>query len=381
MHIGYDAKRLFHNYTGLGNYSRTLLRSLATFYPEQAYFLYSPSSRVNSETQYFMSDPAFSVRTPRGPFKAWWRRIGVKRQLKRDRIALYHGLSHEIPFGLKQEGIKSIVTIHDLIFLRYPEQYRWADRQIYSFKFRHACRHADAIVAISESTKKDIIHYFGIPPEKIHVIYQSGHERFLERQTPQWLEQIRLRYQLPARFLLYVGSVIERKNLLQIVKALAMMPASDRLPLVIVGRGKAYLQQVIEYARSVRLDSLLYFPDPSHEDLPAIYQLADMLIYPSFCEGFGIPVLEALWSYTPVITSNISSLPEAAGPHACLVDPASPEQIAEGIFRILSDEAYRQYITDEGYAYSRRFLPEVTAPQMMSLYEGICEPGLEGLAF
>ncbi len=372
MNIGFDAKRLFNNYTGLGNYSRTLLRNLATHYPEQACFLYTPRVKSNSETQYFLHDPAFSVRTPQGPFKAWWRRIGVSRQLRRDHISLYHGLSHEIPFGLRKLGIKSVVTIHDLIFLRYPEQYRWVDRQIYSFKFRHACRNADAIVAISESTRRDIIHYFDIAPEKIHVIYQSGHERFLQRQTPQWLEQIRLRYQLPPQFLLYVGSVIERKNLLQVVKAMALIPAADRRPLVVVGRGKDYLRQVLDYVRRQRLDNWIHLADPSHEDLPAVYQLAEMLIYPSYCEGFGIPVLEAQWSYTPVITSNVSSLPEAAGPHACLVDPGSAEQIADGITRILGDDAYRKYITDEGYTYSRRFLPEVTAPQMMALYESVC---------
>ena len=179
LRIGYDAKRLFNNFTGLGNYSRTLLANLAEYYPDNAYFLYSPKIAKNDETHFFLNSALFNVQLPkRGP-GAYWRSVGIKRDLLKHKIQLFHGLSHEIPLGLEKANIRSIVTIHDLIFERFPEHYPFIDRKIYSLKFRYACRHADHIVAISENTKQDIIEFYDIPPEKISVIYQSCHERYM----------------------------------------------------------------------------------------------------------------------------------------------------------------------------------------------------------
>lgn len=375
LRIGYDAKRLFNNFTGLGNYSRTLLANLAEYYPDNAYFLYSPKIAKNDETHFFLNSALFNVQLPkRGP-GAYWRSVGIKRDLLKHKIQLFHGLSHEIPLGLEKANIRSIVTIHDLIFERFPEHYPFIDRKIYSLKFRYACRHADHIVAISENTKQDVIEFYDIPAEKISVIYQSCHERYMVEKSRKTFEGLRRRYRLPEKYLLTVGSITERKNLLGIIRALEQLPESCRLPLVVVGQGSRHRAKVQAFVQKNRLEHLVHFADVSFDDLPAVYQKASVFLYPSFYEGFGIPILEALFSKTPVITSNVSSLPEAGGPGAHLVDPRRPEEIAAGIERVLSDEAYRKELIEKGHAYAQQFRGEPLAHKMMELYKKVVGGG------
>jgi glycosyltransferase involved in cell wall biosynthesis len=372
--LGYDAKRLFNNFTGLGNYSRTLLRNLASMYPENGYFLYTPKIRRNDQTAGFLDNPCFSVRTPHNKtVSAFWRTFGMRKDLRRDRIRLFHGLSHEIPPGLKAADIKSVVTIHDLLFRRFPAQYPWIDRQIYDLKFSYACRHADRIVAISESAKRDVMEFYGIDPSKIVVVYQSCHERYQEEKPAKDMETVRERYGLPEDYLLYVGTIIERKNLLGIVQALDRLPPDLRLPLAVVGSGKEYEQKVRAYIRQNGLEKWVHFIAPSQDDMPALYQMAQIFLYPSFGEGFGIPVIEALFSGTPVISSNLSSLPEAAGLGSWLVDPARPEEIAEGIQKILTDPELRTRMVENGLEHARKFRPEKVTREMMGVYWEVLE--------
>lgn len=371
--IGYDAKRLFNNFTGLGNYSRTLLRNLATYYPDEEYFLFTPNVQRTDQTKYFLDSPMYSVQQPTQLRRLLWRSWGMTHDLRRHKIDLFHGLSHEIPFSLANSGIPSVVTIHDLIFQHYPEQYRWTDRLIYDYKFRYACDHADHIVAISESTKQDIMQFYGTPEDKITVVYQSCHEGFMTQTTAKAQARVLEKYQLPDTYLLYVGSLITRKNLLGIIEALHRLPADLRLPLVIVGNGDAYKQRVVDLATRYQLQHLLHFIRPAFSDLPALYQHAQIFLLPAFYEGFGIPVLEALFSETPVITSNVSSLPEAAGPDAALVDPHSPDAIADAITTLLTDTERRAAQVAAGYAYAQRFNGETLTDQMMDIYQRVLE--------
>jgi glycosyltransferase involved in cell wall biosynthesis len=366
--IGFDAKRLFNNFTGLGNYSRTLLKNLAEYYPDNAYFLYTPQVQRNSETQFFLNSPLYNVREPHTGQRLLWRSRRILGALRSDRINLYHGLSHEIPLGMPRAGIPGIVTIHDLIFKHYPEQYSLIDRQVYDFKFRYACRHADHIIAISESTKQDIMSFYDIPEDKITVIYQSCHERFNQERSQKTIEAVLHKYDLPADYFLFVGSLIPRKNLLGIVQALERLPADLQLPLVIVGQGGHYKNKVVQYAKARGLSHLLRFIQPDFTDMPALYQQADVFLYPSLYEGFGIPILEALFSETPVITSSVSSLPEAAGDGALLVDPHSPEAIARAMEQLLTDEALRTEKVRRGLAHAQQFLGEPLTHQLMNLY-------------
>lgn len=371
MNLGFDAKRIFHNFTGLGNYGRTLLHDMQQVFPAQSYHLFTPRIGSHPRAQAFADAARFQVHTPTGN-RLLWRSWGIKRDLKAARIDLYHGLSHELPLGIHRTGIRSVVTIHDLIFLHYPGQYKWWDRQVYGAKFRYACTHADRIIAISESTKRDMVAAYRIDPEKIQVIYQACDPIFQQQLSPAERRQVLAPYDLPQTYLLYVGSLIERKGLLQIVQALQMLPPAEDLPLVVVGRGKAYQQKVEAYLRQHQLTNRVLFRQSiPFSAFPALYQQASALVYPSLYEGFGIPVIEALWSQTPVITSDRSALPEAGGPDSWYVNPEEAESIAAAISSVLGDSAERERRVAVGAAYVQRFRGDALAHEMMQMYESL----------
>jgi glycosyltransferase involved in cell wall biosynthesis len=382
MNIGFDAKRAYHNGTGLGHYSRSLLQSLSSYYQEHEYYLFNPRLPSSFEIK---GDHIHEV-LPRGffnrIFSSAWRSSWVKKDLQRLGIRLYHGLSHEIPIGIQNTGIRSVVTMHDLIHERYPDQYNAIDVKIYSKKFRYACQHADRIIAISEQTKKDIIEFYGTPAEKISVCYQSCNPAFGMTVSEAEKKRVREQYGLPEHFFLSVGSIIERKNLLNISKAILMLKDEMKVPLVVIGEGGKYRQQVKDFIKQNGLEHQVIFLSEhpvaknapsfrSAADFPAIYQSAIAMIYPSFFEGFGIPVLEALWSKLPVITSNLSCLPEAGGEGAFYVDPASSEEIAAAMRKIYSDKALASSMIEKGWQHAQNFTPQKHAESVMNVYKSV----------
>lgn len=369
MRIGFDAKRLFHNFTGLGNYSRTLVSNLAHQFPNNEYFLFTPSTRMSPRTAPFLSHPRMHIIQPAG-FNPLWRSWRMKNQIARENIDVFHGLSHELPFQFEKKGIPSVVTIHDLIFKEYPEQYSWLDVQVYNTKFEYACRNATKIVAISEHTKLNIIKYYKIDESKIVTIYQTCDPSFYKPASQQHKEEVINKYDLPSDFLLYVGSLIERKRLLSIVQALATFPADNRPPLVVIGKGREYKQRVVDFLKKHRMENdVLFIPHITFADFPAVYQLATAMVYPSIAEGFGIPVVEALFSKIPVVTSRFSCLPEAAGPSSLQVDPNNIEELAHAISLVTTNSSLRQNMITSGAEYAQRFHESVVTKQMMELYQ------------
>ena len=312
-------------------------------------------------------------------FGSVWRGNWAKTDLISNKIDLYHGLSHEIPIGIEKTGVRSVVTIHDLIFERNPTQYNPIDVLIYRQKFRHACKKADHIIAISHQTKVDITSFYKIPENRISVCYQSCDPSFSVTVSPEEKNKIRQLYNLPQQFFLYVGSIIERKNLLNICKALSTLNGKAGMPLVVIGEGNGYKKRVKEFIQKNRLDRQIIFLSENKNaqrsdsfrsgiDFSAIYQLAHALVYPSIFEGFGIPVLEALWSRTPVITSNLSCLPEVGGNAAYYVDPFSPEEIASAMLAVASDEKLTDGMKQKGWMQAQNFTPQKCAAQVMEVY-------------
>jgi glycosyltransferase involved in cell wall biosynthesis len=382
MNIGFDAKRAYHNQTGLGHYSRTLIHSLAKDFSENEYYLFNtkPSSLFSFDEKNVHEILPSGVLSKM--FPSAWRSSWVTADLGKMNIDLYHGLSHEIPFGIPDTKIPAVVTMHDLIHERYPEQYNPIDVRIYSKKFRYACRFADKVIAISEQTRRDLIDFYQTPADKITVCYQSCNPAFGETVTEAQKQIVRMKYDLPAKFFLYVGSIIERKNLLNICKAVFLLRKEFDLPLVVIGNGGKYKQQVADYIKQNGIDNRIIFLSDresakasrafqSAEDFPAIYQSALAMIYPSFFEGFGIPVLEALWSRLPVITSKTSCLPEAGGDAAFYVDPNSAEEIAAGMKLIVSDPAAVAAMKEKGWRHAQKFSTSNAAAAVMNVYHSI----------
>lgn len=389
MKIGFDAKRAFFNNTGLGNYSRTLIRSLVKYYPDNAYVLYSPQAIQHSdfaEAQYFKNT---DVKTPQTRFEqlfkgSLWRSAQLGKQIQKDYLDIYHGLSHELPRNIHRSRpkTKSIVTIHDLIFMRYPEQYAAIDRFTYQRKWKHACQKADKVVAISEQTKSDIIEFLGIESNKIEVVYQSCHPAFYEHNDAMFLQHglfkennIELPFDLPEEYILYVGSITERKNLLTIAKALRIMKGSLNPHLVVVGNGGAYKMKVQEYLRQHGLEkSVTFLNNIPNQHLPNIYRKALVMVYPSLFEGFGIPIIESLFSRTPVITSNndCSCFKEAGGGGAIYVNPLDAEELAHAIEEAMTDGATRIQLMAKGWNHVHQFREEEVTERMMEVYRSVC---------
>ncbi len=360
MRIGFDSKRLFNNFTGLGNYSRTLLRNLGKYFTDHEYYLYSPNLSRTPETAFFLEKQPFYPKTSNSLFKSYWRSYSIVNQLKKDKIDLYHGLSHEIPAGLKRSKIKSIVTIHDLIFKIYPNLYNFLDRKIYDQKLRYSCTQSDKIIAISNNTKSDIINFYQIEPERIEVFYQPCNSIYYEPLETDNTDDVLSRYGIPQEYFIYVGNIERRKNLKLIFDAYQQLPPVRRLPLVLIGRGEKYGKEILGMIKEKGLENTvqwIYDLDDNRE-LRILYQRSQALLYPSIYEGFGLPVVEALLSKTPVITSNVSSLPEAGGPDTIYIDPHDPEALADAIIKVSDDSDLRKDMINSGFEYANQHFNE-----------------------
>lgn len=369
MKIGFDGKRITQNFTGLGNYSRYVLQILAAKYPENKYQVFAPKKSVSNLWQENMSQIGFTY--PEPTFStSYWRSIGIVKNLKNEGIDLYHGLSNEIPFGLKKAGIPAVVTIHDLIFYRYPQYYPWLDRKIYEYKFRYAADHADKIIAVSEKTKADLIELFRIEESRIEVIYQNCSAVFREEITLIEKQRIKSKYNLPEKYLLNVGTIEARKNSLLAVKALEGLPKD--IQLLIVGKDTGYSEKVKKYIGEKGLESRVHFlKNVLFTDLPGIYQLAELFLFPSEYEGFGIPIVEALSSGVPVIAATGSCLEEAGGSGSIYIDPKDSEALTEQILNVLNSPEKKQSMITAGYAHLELFSDQKNASQLNKLYQNI----------
>lgn len=375
MKIGFDAKRVFHNFRGLGNYGRNLLEGLEKYSPEHEYYLYTPIMRDERAFDWKRKHPNFHVKEPSGlvgkKFGSLWRSFMLNRELERDHIDLYHGLSHELPNGIEKLNIKKVVTIHDLIYLKFPEYFPLIDRKVYDKKFRHACRVADKVVAICQQTRDDLLEHFNLDNQKIEVCYQSCHHRFYKLWEKEKKEEVRKLYDLPEKYLLFVGAIEARKNVLGLVRALAS--SKHDLPLVIVGDGSvAHKKELMQTIHALGLDSRVFIrSNVASNDLPGIYQNAAIFVFPSFYEGFGIPIIEAQFSEVPVITSHGSCFPETAGAGALFIEPHHADSITEGIDRILDDAQLAQSLVHEGRKHVEKFHNANTTKAIVDLYHSL----------
>jgi glycosyltransferase involved in cell wall biosynthesis len=251
MHIGFDAKRLFLNQTGLGNYSRTLVSALSAAYPEDKISLFTPKTAKGKRTDQFLGtnyEVVTPQKTPRF-LHAWWRSIRLAIIAKRKGVEIYHGLSHELPRNLRWTGIKSVVTIHDLIFLRFPENYALIDREIYLRKVKYACKQADAVVAISQKTATDLIEMLRVPASKILVIYQGCDPQFEQPISEEKLAEVLNRYGRSRPYLICVGTIEKRKNQLTLVKSFLAGKFFEQYDLVLVGSEKKHASVIKEYIK------------------------------------------------------------------------------------------------------------------------------------
>lgn len=386
MKIAFDGKRALRNFTGLGNYSRLVIESLARQFPEDKLTIFAPEFSLerfagNSRLQSLFNLQNAEIRPivssdlnlvykgfPSSLRKSLWRTFYIPKALRGIGADLYHGLSNELPLNMDKAGMPSVLTMHDVIYRTMPHCYSPIDRVLYDYKYGHSCRVATRIIAISECTKKDVMRFYGIPEEKIDVVYQGIDANFRRAVTPSEIAEVRARYSLPERYVIQVGSIEERKNALLSVRALQGLPTDVRL--LLVGRHTPYVNQLKREAEKLRLTERVQFlhsvPFP---DLPPLLHAASAALYTSRYEGFGLPVLEALACGAPVIAATGSCLEEAGGEAAFYVHPDDAESASQILQAILSGSIDTAARRAEGLRHAEKFTNDTVASNTRKVYE------------
>lgn len=369
MIIGFDAKRAFINRSGLGNYSRDVIRSLHEFFPENNYVLFS----AEKETELLEKEYTRNIVSPKAkskPGKSYWRSFSIIKDIEKQNLDVYHGLSNELPFGIEKLKLKKVVTIHDLIFLEIPGLYPVFDRKIYRKKVLHACKSADKIIATSEQTKSDIIKHFGIREDKIVVIYQSCNQIFTKPVDNTTANNVLSKYNLKNDYMLNVGTLEVRKNALNILKAVYYF--NIKTDIVFVGKKTAYYKDLKKYIDTHEMNDRVHFlSNVSTQELAAVYQRSKLFIYPSLYEGFGIPIVEAFSSGVPVITSDSGSPAEIGGDAAIQVEALNSKSIGIAIRSILDSPELAQNLIREGKQRSKLFERETVSLKLNNFYKSL----------
>jgi len=397
-----DLSPAVHQHAGLGRYAQELLLALAVTDGQNEYVVFynnPATARVDPTLERFPK-----ITTPLS-YKPW--RLSALlahfARIPQDHlfpgVDLFHATDHLLPYFRR---IKSVFTLHDLIFLFHPETHKPLNRWFLTLMMPRFLRAADAVIAVSECTKRDVIRFYGIPEEKITVIYEGVNPRF-RPASPETIAAVRARYNLPEHFILYVGTIEPRKNLTALLEAFhhllatrslrpapcdllpatcSLLPAPCDLRLVIVGKKgwlyEGFFRRLRELGLEDRVIFTGYVPD---EDLPAIYSAADLFVFPSLYEGFGLPVLEAMACGTPVVCSNTSSLPEVAGDAALLVDPADVRALAGAMERALRDEGKWREMRERGLQQAARFSWDEAAAMSLKVYQDVLFDGLTVLDY
>ena len=375
LKIGFDAKRFFTNQTGLGSYSRFIVDALSYAYPDENYYLFTPIKKKKlHEAKKISGRSNIITLHPSGIWQnkvlqSAWRSFRLNNSLKKNDIDIYHGLSNELPFSLGNK-IKYLVTIHDLLFLRYPELYKKVDASIYLTKVKYACKLATTIIAISKQTRLDLIEYLNIAPSKIEIIYQGCHSIFKQTINQFERDKVISEHALPKEYILSVGTLEKRKNTLAILKAVKQ--ANIDFPVVLIGKKTVYQKELETYIEKNKMKRQVFILNKvSIFELSAIYQSATLFVYPSIFEGFGIPNIEAQHSGLPVITSLGSCMQDSAGDHSMYFDPKDIDELGDRIKKVLSDKALQTEMIRKGLSFVRKFEPNEIAKDLMNVYRSL----------
>lgn len=383
MRIGFDAYFAFHYKTGVAHYSRNLINSIAAFFPEVELILFT-----DKRTELYQpSFPNISVieADKEISFYNWLKSEALPAAIEKEKPDIFHGLDHGLPAGIEKLPLKKVVTVHDLFFETHPQLYSSAAVEYYKHITPIACKTSDIIISISYFTKNELVHRYEVDESKINVCYQTCNQLFFQTVTEERKAELKRQFDLPDNFFLYVGSVIERKNLLHICEAININKSQSSLPLIVIGEGDEYLQKVESYVEKNDLQERVRFISYTKaaknsisfqqaKDVPAFHQMALALVYPGFLEGFGIPLIEAFASGLPVITSKTSSLPEVGGDAAYYVDPFDPNDIARALLEIENNESLRKQMITKGKHIVQNFTQQKCAEAVMQVYKPLLNP-------
>jgi len=367
VRVAIDARKL-HDF-GIGTYIRNLLRQLARLDRRTEYILIC--GERDRDLGISLGDN-FRVEIDTSKPYSIWEQVTVPWALVRTRAGIFHEPHYVLP---PLTHCRSVVTIHDCIHLRFPQYLQKPGALAYArAQMGAAARRSNRILTVSEASKRDILEYFKVPPEKVTVIYNGIDERFATAPAEDQIRAVEERYQLQGEFALYVGNVKPHKNVERLLDAFHLVRQSGLtdLKLIVIGddisKYAALRRAVHRYNLHKYVRFLGFLPD---ETLAVVYRLASVFVFPSLYEGFGLPPLEAMACGTPVVTSNVSSLPEVTGDAALLVNPYSAEEIADAMRRVLTNPVLRADLSARALARAREFSWERSARRVLEIYDEV----------
>ena len=373
--IGFDAKIANSTPGGRGHYSRFIIDAVAAACPKKGYFrMYVPNRMPNSAYDKLELRHNVESLEPDGRFwrifSSLWRYVRVTRDAKIGRVELFHGLTNKLPYGLGRKDIRSIVTIHDLGFMRNAENKSPLSIFINKLRYRDTCKRADRVIAVSEHTKQELVEHLNIDPEKIDVINMGCSKIFSEKVTGEQCDMVRKRYNLPANYALSVGTIEENSNIELCVDALAK--SSMPIDLVIAGRATPHIDKLRQLIEERGLTSRVHILcGVALEDMPAIYKNAIVYLATERHMSFNYHIIEALNVGTAVVAVTGTSHEEAAGPDSAYVSPDNSDELYQAVEGIARNLALREDMIAKGKAYAQRFRPEVIAYNILKCYSRV----------
>lgn len=375
MRITFDISAAVHHHAGLGRYAQELLAALTAVDHANEYQAFYHAASADEKPD----APLDGIHAHRMSLSAKpWRMsvllaylTGMRMDRWLPRGDIFHATEHLLP---PMGSCKTVFTIHDLIFRFFPEYHLPLNRWYLSFMLPRFMQRADAIIAVSEHTRGDVSRLMGIPRERITVVYEGVHPAFHPIHEPEELMRVREKYRLPERFILYLSTIEPRKNISGLLHAYrCLLDRGDTtLDLVVAGRKGWLYEPVFQAVRELGLEERVHFTGWVAEgDAPALFNAAQVFVYPSLYEGFGLPPLEAMACGTPVVCSNAASLPEVVGDAAILVNPHDVDEMASAIARVLSDPMRRQEMCAKSLAQAAQFTWERAARETLQVYERV----------
>ena len=371
MHIGLNAHLLSssrsYRAAGINWYVYSLLKHLPTVAGQHSFTVFL-GDREAGEAFSGLQTRVSTLPTARPAVRIAWEQLVQPMRLMAERVDLLHSLAFVQPVVLPCPGI---VTIYDLSFVLFPQRLQPWRRLYLRWGSTLSARRAKRVVAISASTKRDIISLLGVPEEKVDVVPCGVDDDFRPVDKPGLLDELRRKHSLPPRMLLFVGTIEPRKNLTTLLKSYALLRERMKPPPLVIGGPKGWRHdEVFSLAEELDLVDEVLFPGYiARDELPLWYNAADLFVYPSLYEGFGLPPLEAMACGTPVVVSDTSSLPEVVGDAGILVDPTSAEEIARAMERVLTDMDLRDLLRAKGLDRARTFTWQRTARDTVRVYD------------
>ena len=369
MRIGIDARSLSIG-GGVRYYILNLITNLTLIDRQNQYFIYYDNEKFLGTFKKYPNINERVIKLKSRLIIPYRDQILLKRAIKKDNIDIIHGTKSVAPFFSKA---KSVITFLDLTPILYPNEFKFFDRIYWNFILPYAVKYVDHIISISENTKKDLVENFKVESDKISVVLLGVSKKYHPIKNTEVLQKTKQNYNLPPNFILYVGTYRPRKNIESIIKAFYKFKRNDNnYKLVLCGK-KLYKENIIiQLVKELKLTNdvfhLGYIKD---DDLPVLYNLADLFVYPSFYEGFGLPVIEAMACGTPVIASNTASLPEVVGAAGIIINPRDIDSLTNAIYKVLHSKSIQDKMIINGITQAKKFSWKKCARETLEVYKSL----------